>query len=113
VAAPDKRVYPPPAELPTQEGAKGLRFDFNDGCRVHLPESQHPWRVRITDLDTGNILFETELKAGRVNSSKRYYIRFRLEVWQKDEQHLLHDHSAADREILIQFPVGTLGEPIG
>jgi hypothetical protein len=31
--------YPSPAELPTQEGLKGLRFDFNGGCRVHLPES--------------------------------------------------------------------------
>jgi autotransporter strand-loop-strand O-heptosyltransferase len=112
-AASVTRTYPPPAELPTQEGARGLRFDFNDGCRVHLPESEHPWRVRLTDLDTGNVVFETELKAGRVNSSKRYYIRFRLEVWQKDEQLLIHDYSAADREILIQFPVGTLGDPIG
>lgn len=112
-SAPVKRAYPPPAELPTQEGAKGLRFDFNDGCRVHLPESEHPWRVRLTDLDTGNILFETELKAGHVNSSKRYYIRFRLEAWQKDERLLVHDYSAADREILVQFPVGTLGDPIG
>ena len=99
--------------MPTQEGVKGLRFDFNDGCRVHLPESEHPWRVRLTDLDTGNVLFETELKTGRVNSSKRYYVRFRLEAWQKDERLLVHDYPAADREVLIQFPVGTLGDPIG
>ena len=72
-SAPIKRAYPAPAELPTQEGPKGMRFDFNDGCRVHLPESDHPWRVRLTDLDTGNILFETEIKAGRVNSSKRLH----------------------------------------
>jgi len=57
-AASVKRAYPPPAELPTQEGARRLRFDFNDGCRVHLPESEHPWRVRLTDLDTGNVLFD-------------------------------------------------------
>ena len=112
-SAPVKRAYPAPAELPTQEGPKGMRFDFNDGCRVHLPESEHPWRVRLTDLDTGNILFETEIKAGRVNSSKRYYIRFRLEAWQNNELLLSHDYSAADREIMIQFPVGTLGDPVG
>ena len=41
--------------------------------------------MRLTDLDTGNILFETELKAGRVNSTKRYFVRFRLEVWQQGE----------------------------
>jgi autotransporter strand-loop-strand O-heptosyltransferase len=110
---PVKRAYPAPADLPTQQGPKGLLFDFNDGCRVHLPESDHPWRVRLTDLDTGNIVFETEIKTGRVNSSKRYYIRFRLEVWQDNEFLFSHDYSAADREILIQFPVGTLGDPIG
>jgi hypothetical protein len=33
-AADAKPPYPPPAQLPTQQGPKGLRFDFNDGCRV-------------------------------------------------------------------------------
>ena len=58
-----KWTYPPPAEVPTHQGARGIQFDFNDGCRVALPESSHPWRVRLSDLDTGNILYETELKA--------------------------------------------------
>ena len=69
--------------------------------------------VRLSDLDTGNILFETELKAGHVNSTKRYYVRFRVEVLQKGESIFAHDYSAADREILIQFPVGTLGDTLG
>src|SRR5579862_4664809 len=76
------RADPPAADVPTQEGPKGLRYDFNDGCRVAVPESDHPWRVRLSDLDTGNILFETELKSGRINSTKRYFVRFRIEVWQ-------------------------------
>jgi autotransporter strand-loop-strand O-heptosyltransferase len=112
-AATSKRPYPLPAELPTQRGPKGLRFDFNDGCRVTLEESAHPWRVRLSDLDTGNTLFETELKTGRVSSSKRYYIRFRVEAWQNGESVFVHDYSAADREVLIQFPVGTLGDTLG
>jgi len=108
-----KRPYPAPAELLTQRGPKGLRFDFNDGCRVMLPESDGPWRVRLTDLGTGNILFQTELKAGRVNSTKRYFIRFRLEIWQNGESVFAHDYSARDRDVLVQFPVGTLGDPLG
>jgi len=111
--APRKRPYPAPADLPTQRGPQGLRFDFNDGCRVTLPESGGPWRVCLSDLDTGNILFQTELKAGRINSIKRYFIRFRLEVWQNGESLLAHDYSARDRDVLIQFPVGTLGDPLG
>jgi autotransporter strand-loop-strand O-heptosyltransferase len=112
-AAPVKRAYPAAAEVPTQEGPKGLRFDFNDGARVVLPESEEPWQVRLSDLDTGNILFETKIKAGRINSSKRYFVRFRVEVWQQGESLFSHEYSAADREILIQFPVGTLGDTMG
>ena len=98
---------------PTQEAARGLRFDFNDGCRVTLPQSVHPWKVGISDLDTGNILFETEIAAGSINSSKRYYVRFRLEVWQQGDSVLVHDYCAADREVLVRFPVETLGDPLG
>jgi autotransporter strand-loop-strand O-heptosyltransferase len=110
---PPKRPYPAPAEVPTQAGPRGMRFDFNDGCRVVLPENGHPWRVRLSDLDTGNVLFETELKTGRINSAKRYFIRFRLEVWQNGESLLVHDYSPKDREVMVQFPVGTLGDPMG
>jgi autotransporter strand-loop-strand O-heptosyltransferase len=111
--APVPRAYPAPAETPTQQGPKGLRFDFNEGCRVALPESDHPWHVRLSDLDTGNILFDTTLKAGRINSAKRYYVRFRVEAWQQDQLLLTHDYAVRDREVLIQFPVGTLGDPMG
>jgi autotransporter strand-loop-strand O-heptosyltransferase len=108
-----KRSYPPPAEVPTQQGARGIQFDFNFGCRLVLPETDYPWRVRLSDLDTGNILFETELKTGRVNSTKRYYVRFRLEVWQQGESIFAHEYSAKDREVLVQFPVGTIGDTMG
>ena len=110
-AATEKRAYPAPAEQPTQLGPKGIRYDFNDGCRVVLPEGA--WRVRLRDLDTGNILFETELKTGRINSSKRYYLRCRIEVWTGEELVLEHDYSAAGREVIVHFPVGTLGDTMG
>ncbi len=123
VAKPDagavKPAYPPPAAEPTQQGPFGIRFDFNNGCRAALPQGEHPWRVRLSDLDTGNILFETAFSAGRINSSKRYYIRLRIEVWSQAEQNkqeklvFSHDYSAKDKEILIQFPVGTLGDTMG
>src|SRR5262245_25228010 len=55
-AQPIKSAHRPPAETPTQAGPEGLRFDFNDGCRLLLPQSTHPWKVRLSDLDTGNVL---------------------------------------------------------
>ncbi|MGI4797750.1 MAG: hypothetical protein ACRYG8_27625, partial [Janthinobacterium lividum] len=30
-------AYPPPAAMPTQAGARDIRFDFNLGARVVLP----------------------------------------------------------------------------
>jgi len=105
--------YTRPARLPTQQGPHGLSFDFNDGCRVTLPKSAHPWKVCLSDLDTGNILYQTEIAGGGVKSSKRYYVRFRVEARQQDRVVFSHDYSAADRDVLIQFPVGTLGDTLG
>src|SRR5262249_56489511 len=76
----EKRAYPPPAEVPTQQGPRGIQFDFNDGCRVMLPETDQPWRGGVRDIDTGHILFETELKAGRSNSPKPEFVPPPLEL---------------------------------
>ncbi len=103
-----KSAYPPVAPLPTQAGPGGVRFDFNLGCRVQIPPGN--WRVRLRDLGTGNILYESNTGGSYVNSSKRYFIRFGVEVWEDDERLLNHEYDATGREVLIQFPVGTLGD---
>jgi autotransporter strand-loop-strand O-heptosyltransferase len=112
-AAPFKPAYPPPAAAPTQEGPLGIRFDFNQGARVALPtrtEDETPWKARLSDLDTGNTLFESESRGAVISSSKRFYVRFRVEVWDGDALVLSHDLDCKDRHVLIQFPVGTLGD---
>jgi autotransporter strand-loop-strand O-heptosyltransferase len=115
-AKPEKRNFAPPAKLPTQIEHLGVRFDFNDGCRVALPEGK--WRVRLSDLDTGNTVYETRIGAGQINSSKRYFVRFRVEVWAEaegaeEELVFSHDYAAKGREVLVQLPSGTLGDGIG
>ena len=117
-AAPTARsAYPPVAPDPTQVGPEGIHFDFNQGCRVALPQRRAgTWRVRLRDLDTGNILFESENQGALVNSAKRWFVRFRIEVWSLEEAPaeprlvFTHDHDPTGREVLIQFPVGTLGD---
>lgn len=108
-----KFPYPAPCALPTQEGSGGLRFDFNHGCRVALPPGEDAWRVRLSDLDTGNVLYETDLKAGGVTSTKHYYVRVRIEVWRQGESIFRHEYCAHDRDVLIHFPVGTIGDSLG
>lgn len=105
--------FTPVAERPTQAGPQGITYDFNSGIRVGLPRADVPWRVRLSDLDTGNILFDAEVPEGFVSSSKRYFLRGRIEVWRQGEAVLSHDYDCADRDVLIQFPVGTLGDSLG
>jgi len=111
-----KGPYPPPAEAPTQLGPQGIRFDFNYGARLVLPTRlDGKWRVRLRDLDTGNVLFQSENQGAVVSSAKRYFVRFGVEVWSLDEAGtatpvMSHDYDARGRDILIQFPVGTLGD---
>jgi autotransporter strand-loop-strand O-heptosyltransferase len=114
-----KRPYPAPAEQPTQRGPRGIRFDFNHGARIVLPTREEgKWRVQLRDLDTGNILFQSENKGAFVSSTKRYYVRIGIEVWDINEAGsatsvLSHDYDARDREVLILFPVGTIGDTLG
>ena len=111
-----KPAFPPPASVATQAGPTGIRFDFNDGCRVMLPGGG--WRVRLSDADTANVLFETELDAGLVLSTKKYYVRFSIEIWRRDAPAsappaFVHHYRAAEQPVLIQFPVGTIGDILG
>ncbi|WP_036664939.1 autotransporter strand-loop-strand O-heptosyltransferase [Paludibacterium yongneupense] len=111
-AAPSPRppAFPPPPEKPTQQGPLGLLYDFNDGCRLFLPSGS--WHVQLTDIDTGNILFDTDSDGGYVMSSKKYYVRFGIEVWKRGETSSLfqHKYDARGKNVRIQFPVGTLGD---
>jgi autotransporter strand-loop-strand O-heptosyltransferase len=113
---PSKSSFPPPASTPTQEAPRGIRFDFNHGARILLPpRSQGKWRIRLRDLETGNILFASENTGAFVSSSKRYFVRFGVEVWDLDDAGAMSavwaaEYDARDRDILIQFPVGTLGD---
>ena len=85
VEADKKRPYPPPASSPTQSGPQGIRFDFNHGARVVLPSrTEGKWRIRLRDLDTGNILFQSENQGAFVSSAKRFFVRFGVEVWELD-----------------------------
>lgn len=65
------------------KGPAGIRFDFNDGARVLLPQGR--WRVTLLDDDSGNVLFYCESGAGWVTSTKKYFVRFRILVWRDVE----------------------------
>lgn len=121
-----KSPYPLPSPMPVMQGDENIRFDFNEGCRVKLPALPcgDTWHIRLKDLDTGNILFERDrIKDAFVRSNKRWYVRFGIEVWKESEKGSLnaktanqpvfvHEYDAVERDVLIQFPIGTLGDTL-
>ncbi len=71
--------------------------------------------MRLRDLDRGQILHNFDLTAGRIHSTERYYLRWRIEVWaggHPGEPVVRHDYSAEGRNVLVQFPVDTLGDTL-
>ncbi|EGJ4519168.1 autotransporter strand-loop-strand O-heptosyltransferase, partial [Escherichia coli] len=102
-----------PPEIPTQHGPDNILYDFNDGARVLLPEGK--WHVRLLDADSGNILFCCDINNGWVASSKKYFVRFRIQVFRQGEDTPLLDETLnlTDRDVLISFPTGTLGDLLG
>jgi autotransporter strand-loop-strand O-heptosyltransferase len=97
--------------LPRGEATCGVRFDFNEGARVFVPEgSSGHWRVKLTDEDAGNTLYDTQLASGLVVSAKKWFVRFRIEVWHAGDVVLDHRYDARDKDVLIRFHIGTLGD---
>ena len=117
-ASPVKPVYLPPPAQPVIEAEKGVRYDFNLGARVFLPTRElGRWRVTLEDMDTGNILFHNENTGAFISSSKRYYVKFRIaviDIAEDGTETLIvnHEYDPIDKEILIQLPVGTLGDTL-
>ncbi|MBJ9047004.1 autotransporter strand-loop-strand O-heptosyltransferase, partial [Citrobacter braakii] len=102
-----------PPETPTQAGPDNIFYDFNNGARVLLPEGK--WHVRLLDADSDNILFCCDVDKGWVTSSKKYFVRFRIQVFRQGEETPLLDETLKlkDRPVLISFPTGTLGDLLG
>ncbi len=103
--------------IPTQEAVDGIRFDFNDGLRVKIPEGNPSYRIRFVDLDTKCLLYDaiTPAKEGCiVVSNKKYYIKFRLILSDpvNDLVIFTHDYDAEGKNVMVRFPVHTLGDSI-
>lgn len=80
----EEYIFIPPPDIPTQAGPENIFYDFNDGARVLLPEGK--WHVRLLDADSDNILFCCDADNGWVTSSKKYFVRFRIQVFRQGKR---------------------------
>ncbi|NVN04812.1 autotransporter strand-loop-strand O-heptosyltransferase [Asaia spathodeae] len=114
---PNPYVLPP--DLPTNDAGQGIHFDFNWGARVLLPKKPGGrWRATLTDLDNSTIIFQGELEEGHLSSTKKFFIRFAVDVQRIADDGtetvvLHHEFDARGKIVLVQLPVGTLGDTLG
>ena len=112
----------------TMEAVDGIRFDFNDGLRIQLPETGGPWRIVFGDMDTGVILFNQDVEAGKfIASVKKFFMRAQIQIYRKadldaaaahgnaqpPEPAFTHDYDATGKTVMIQLPVPTVGDTLG
>lgn len=127
--APKKEPYmtfDPPA-VPTMETSiNGLRFDFNAGLRVSVPKGS--WRVRFIDRDAELTVYDSPASDVTASSTKRYFVNFRLEVWEtpsdaeqqkrrkkgapplEGKMVFSHDYDAKGKRVLMKFAGTALGD---
>ena len=109
-------IYGEIPQIPVLDAVEGIKFDFNHGIRILFPQNGKKYHVTFTDIDTGIILYSADTVPGAfVTSVKKFFIRFRLIIHDKgnDKPIFMHDYDATDKEVMIQLPVGTIGDSIG
>lgn len=109
------QIFLSPALLPTQVGPAGLRYDFNDGARVVIPDFGQPlpWRVRLSDLRDDTTVADVSLSCGVVRSPAKYFVPYGITIWLNDVVVFEHRYDARDRDVLVQFPLAALGDVLG
>ncbi|KML44231.1 glycosyl transferase [Burkholderia cepacia] len=107
----DARGFTTPADLPTWSGPEDMRFDFNDGCRILLPEGD--WTVRLSDASTDTPLFAAQIGAGIVCSTRKHFVPFLIEIDAGGKCIFKHQFDAHGKRVLIQFESGQLGTALG
>ena len=113
---PQNKIYGDVPSIPVLDAVEGIKFDFNDGIRILFPHNGKEYHVTFTDIDTGIILYSADTVPGAyVTSVKKFYIRFRLIIHRKggNEPIFTYDMDLTNKDVMIQLPVGTLGDSIG
>lgn len=107
-AAPKPYMTFAAGQVQQPSGIAGISFDFNYGARVTVPQGEY--RVRFIDRKACLTVYDAPASGVLVASSKKYFIDFRIEVYEKDKMIFAHDLDLRSQKVLLKFPVGILGD---
>lgn len=95
-------------EVVQESGLPGVKYDFNYGARVTVPQGEY--RVKLIDRSACLTVYDAPASGVIVTSSKKYFVDFRIEVYEKDKLIFAHDLDLKGKKVLIKFPTGILGD---
>lgn len=76
-------------EVVEESGLPGINYDFNYGARVTVPQGEY--RVKLIDRSACLTVYDAPASGVMVTSSKKYFVDFRIEVYEKDKLIFAHD----------------------
>lgn len=97
-------------DLTMRTNIEGIGFDFNMGARVRVPKGD--WRVRLTDLDTANVVYDQKVSDITIASKKKYFIRWRIEVFKENKIVFAHDLDLKNKRVLFKNVSDALGDTL-
>ena len=97
-------------QLTQDTNIEGIKFDFNYGARVVVPKGDY--RVKFIDKEACLGIYDAPASGVLVTSNKKYFVDFRIEIYEQDKLIFSHDLDLKDKNVLIKFPVGVLGDVI-
>lgn len=94
-----------PGPVIMETGVPGVRLDFNSGVRLLLEESEG-YHLRITDRDAMIVMYDADISSKYVETKKKYYIDYLVELWKDGHKVLTHSFDLKGRNVKICCPVG-------
>ena len=97
--------------LGTIVGLDGVRFDFNLGLRLFIPEGN--WHVKISDNASKIVLFDQDISDTLLISAEKFFIRWEIELSLNGQKVFHHIFNAEGKKVHFQFFETGMGDHLG
>jgi autotransporter strand-loop-strand O-heptosyltransferase len=91
-----------------------ISFNFVDGAFVEIiGNNSASYLVKFINDDTEDVIYETTIKNNCwTKTSIKYFIKWRIEIYQQDVLVFHHLYNSKDKTVLVSFDSSSLGDSI-
>lgn len=99
---------------PIVEVKNKISYNFVDGAFVEIKGTRSLYYlVKFINDDTNEVVYETRITNNQwARTSTKYFIRWRIEIYEKNHLVFHHVYNATDKTVLISFDSSSLGDNI-